>query len=124
MAATINVPAGFVQDFDQYCARSHLTEWEKGKFRDQVRADFAAWGPVIQRTARIYRFVDKTWLGLLRYEDFPPVRYAEGFLAGLGWFPADPEMFTKAGPMLIFGLCLDVFNASRYAPPADLQTAA
>ncbi|HEX7906728.1 MAG TPA: hypothetical protein VF534_01365 [Paraburkholderia sp.] len=124
MAAQISVPAGFVQDFDLYCERSQMAEFEKGKLRDQVRADFAAWGPVIQRAARIYRFVDEQWSGSLRYEDFPPVRYAEGFLAGLGWFPADPEMFSKAGPMLIFGLCLDVFNASRGAAPAELQAAA
>jgi hypothetical protein len=123
MVAPINVPAGFVQDFDLYCDRSRLTDWEKGKLRDQVRADFEAWGPVIQRTAAIYRFVDETWGGILRYVDFPPARYAEGFLAGLGWFPADPEMFERCGPMLIFGVCLDVAAARSSEAAAHRQAA-
>lgn len=123
MVAPINVPAGFKDDFELYCTRLGLTEWEKGKLRDQVRADFGCWGPVIQRTAAIYRFVDERWRATLNYVDFPPVRYAEGFLASHGWFPADPEMFTKCGPMLIFGVCLDV-AAARAAESAAHQKAA
>ncbi|SAK98494.1 hypothetical protein AWB80_07535 [Caballeronia pedi] len=111
----IRVPPGFLQDFDLYCARSGVTEWEKGKLRDQVRADFAAWGPVIQRTAAIYRFIDDRWRSTLRYRDFPPVRYAEGLLASMGWFPADPDLFMKCGPMIIFGLCMDVAAAREAA---------
>lgn len=111
MTAAITVPPGFVQAFDLYCERSRMTEWEKGTLRDQVRADFAAWGPVITRTAAIYRFIDERWRATLHYVDFPPVRYAEGFLASHGWFPEDPEMFTKCGQLLIFGLCMDVAAA-------------
>lgn len=123
MNSPITVPAGFVADYDLYCDRSRMTDWEKGKLRDQVRADFAAWGPVIQRTAAIYRFVDERWAPFMRYTDFPPARYAEGFLAGLGWFPADPEMFERCGPMLIFGICMDV-AAARAAEAAALEQAA
>lgn len=123
MAAPITVPGGFVADFDVYCMRSRLTDWEKGKLRDQVRADFTSWGPVITRTVQIYRFVDEHWGRYVRYADLPPVRYAEGFLASHGWFPADPEMFERCGPMLIFGVCLDV-AAARAAETAAHQKAA
>lgn len=100
-----------------------MTEWEKGALRDKVRADFAEWGPVISRTAAIYRFVDDCWRSTVRYVDFPPVRYAEGFLAGLGWFPADPEMFERCGQLLIFGICMDV-AADHAAEAAAIEKAA
>jgi hypothetical protein len=123
MTAAITVPAGFRDDFELYCARSRMTEWEKEGVRDKVRADFAAWGPVITRTAAIYRFIDERWRATLHYVDFPPVRYAEGFLASHGWFPEDPEMFTKCGQLLIFGLCMDV-AAARSTEAAAIAEAA
>jgi hypothetical protein len=119
VTAQISVPAGFREAFDLYCERSRMTEWEKGALRDKVRADFAAWGPVISRTAAIYRFIDATWRAALRYVDFPPVRYAEGFLASHGWFPEDPEMFERCGQLLIFGICMDV-AAARAAESAAI----
>jgi hypothetical protein len=123
MVAPITVPAGFVQDFDLYCARSHMTDFDKGKLREQVRADFAGWGPVIMRTAAVYRFIDERWRATLHYVDFPPVRYAEGFLASHGWFPEDPDMFTKCGQLLIFGLCMDVAAARSAEAAASAEAA-
>ena len=110
--ASISVPATFMADWNLFCLRAGLDRLEQNRLRDQVRADFAGLGAHIIETAAVYRFCDATW-GYV-----PSAELARGYLASLRWWPADPTIFQRLGPMLLAKLCAQVAGAIP-GPPAE-----
>ncbi|MEX3764428.1 hypothetical protein [Paraburkholderia phenoliruptrix] len=110
MAARITVPAGFVQDFDLYCERSRMTPREKEQLRNEVREDFAGWGPVIQRQAAVYRFTDETWGAVLGAGVLPPLKWVIGYLASKGVF-LEEGAEKRCGVLLLLDRCAELAGA-------------
>jgi hypothetical protein len=115
MAQSITVPAGFKADFALVCDRSGMTEREENQLRNVVRSDFAAHGPWVQQTARVYRFADETWGGLPRPD------LCQGFLAHHGQF-YDDDLFKRLGILEQVRMCMEAAEATQSASadaPAD-----
>lgn len=102
MAATITVPAQFVEDFNFFCERTGMSQNEQNQLRHQVRADFAGLGAHITETAAVYRFCDNLW------GDLPTADIAKGFCAVFNWYSEDDGMWTRLGPLLLGKLCAQV----------------
>lgn len=100
MAAPIQVPVGFKEEFRFYCERAGYDGREVSWLRDQVRADFETVGRWVQEQARLYRFIDDTWFG-----DMPTPAMCEGYLASKGLFYADETLFKRLGILLQVRMC-------------------
>lgn len=100
MAAPIVVSPQFKADFEFYCWRAGLDHREQQSFKDAIRADFEIVGAWVSETAEVYRFCDAKWP-----HGMPTSSQCEGYLAQLGWFPADPSIFSRWGIMRLVRLC-------------------
>lgn len=103
--STISVPAGFLADWNLFCARAGLDRFEQQRLRERVRADFGGLGAHISETAAVYRFCDATW-GFV-----PSAELARGYCASKRWWPADETIWTRLGPLLLARLCACVAGA-------------
>lgn len=109
----ITVPVTFAADFEYLCTCMGLDRLEQQHLREQVRADFATVGAWVTETAAVYNFCFTTW-GYV-----PSAELAEGYLASKRWWPADPTIFKRLGPMLLARLCAQVAGAVPWpAEPA------
>lgn len=102
MAAMINVPASFIDDWRYFCKCAGLDSVEQNQLRQQVREDFDRVGAHIVETAAVYRFCNEKWGGL-------PTSYrARAFCGARHWWPADDGLFDRLGPLLLGKLCAQV----------------
>lgn len=106
MATPITVSPQFKADFEFFCERAGLNNYERGVWRDAVRADFATVAPWITETVSVYRFCDETWPRLPTA--LPTARLCEGYLASLGWFAEDQTIFHRWSIINIIKLCINV----------------
>lgn len=104
MATAIVVSPQFKIDFEFYCSRAGFSAREKSDWRDAIREDFQTVGAFVTEAAAVYRFCDETWPHGARPD------LCEGYLASLGWFPKDDNLFMRLGIMQQVKLCMDVYN--------------
>lgn len=96
MAAPINVPKGFRQDFDLVVTVSRMDNRESHELRELVRRNFDEYGTWVQWTAQAYRFAYAVWGHL------PSVDEAVAYVRGYG---EDPEkvrpIYERMGQVLL-----------------------
>lgn len=100
MAAPIQVPVGFREEFNFYCDRAGIVGQEREWIRNQVRVDFDTVGKWVQESAALYRFIDVTWFG-----EMPTSDLCQGYLESKGLFYEDEALFKRLGILLQVKMC-------------------